>query len=51
MKAAGMSRPKLGGKELIIADGIAYDDSGQEFEGDTEQTLGSVVEPSSIQPF
>jgi hypothetical protein len=34
---------KIKGKRLIIADGIAYDGSGQEFEGDTKQTLGSVV--------
>lgn len=34
---------KIRGQRLIIADGIAYDESGQEFEGDTKQTLGSVV--------
>ncbi|MDA7757357.1 hypothetical protein N8920_05610 [Opitutales bacterium] len=34
---------KIKGQRLIIADGIAYDDNGQEFEGDTKQTLGSVV--------
>ena len=38
---------KIKGQRLIIVDGIAYDDSGQEFEGDTEQTLGSVVEELS----
>ena len=34
---------KIKGQRLIIADGIAYDDNGQKFEGDTRQTLGSVV--------
>lgn len=34
---------KIKGQRLIIADGIAYDGNGQEFEGDTKQTLGSVV--------
>jgi hypothetical protein len=38
---------KIKGQRLIIADGIAYDGSGQEFEGHTKQILGSVVEELS----
>ena len=34
---------KIKGQRLIIADGIAYDNGGQEFEGDTKQTLGPMA--------